>query len=321
MTNTMKHSLRKGLTACAVTLTALAATMAHAADKLRMALPPAYTPIAAVLFAQEKGYFKEKDIDAELTVYRGGAAVQEALAAGAADVAATASPGAAIAIQKGVKQKIVAICGPTAPYGWYLVVPSDSPIRSNKDLAGKKVGITGKGSSTDFLAMMSSKSGGVSIQTIPLGAGILPALKAKQIDAGVIWPLGSFHAVSSGEYRLVDDYGTLVRETSLDVWAASQEVIDKRPDVLRRWIEALNKAVTELQRDEAGAIAFLSKYHDEKDPKVLKTAYDALIKTMRPDHFAKVEWLDSALKLAATAGIEGLPRASDILDNRFTPAK
>jgi NitT/TauT family transport system substrate-binding protein len=312
--------LRIGFATCAVALASFGTTSAFAVDKLRLALPPAYTPIAAVVFAQEKGYFKEKDIEAEITVYRGGAAVQEAVAAGAADVAATASPGAAIAIQKGVKQKIVALCGPTAPNGWYLVVPSDSPIKSVKDLNGKKVGITGKGSSTDFLASLSAKNGGASIQSIPLGAGILPALKAKQIDAGVIWPLGSFHAVSSREYRLVDDYGSAVRNTSLDVWVASQETIDKRPDVLKRWIEALNKAVTEMQRDEAGAIAFLGKYHEEKDPKVLKVAYDTLIKTMRPDHFARVEWIDNALKLAAAGGVENLPRAGDIIDNRFTPA-
>lgn len=313
-------NLRVGFAACTVVLACIGTTVAHAADKLRIALPPAYTPIAAVLYAQEKGYFKEKGIEAELTVYRGGAAVQEAVAAGAADVAATASPGAAIAISKGVKQKIVAVCGPTSPNGWYLIVPSDSPIKSIKDLNGKKVGITGKGSSTDFLASLSAKNGGAAILAIPLGAGILPALKAKQIDAGVIWPIASFHAVSSGEYRLVDDYGSSLRDTSLDIWVASQDTIDKRPDVLKRWIEALKLAVTDMQRDEPGAIAFIGKYHEEKDPKILKAAYDALIKTMHADHFARVEWIDNALKLAAAGGVENLPKASDIVDNRFTPA-
>lgn len=316
----MNQKLRIGLSVIATFIAGVVSNATLAADKLRVALPPAYTPIAAVMFAQEKGYFKAQDIEAEMTVYRGGAAVQEAMAAGAADVASTASPGAAIAIQKGVKQKVVGLCGPIAPYAWYLIVPSDSPIRSLKDLNGKKVGITGKGSSTDFLAGLSAKNGAATIQPIPLGAGILPALKAKQIDAGVIWPLGSLHAVASGEYRLLDDYSSSLKNTALDVWVASQEAIDKRPDVLRRWFQALTKAVTEMQRDEAGAIAFLSKYHDEKDPKILKSAYDALIKTMRPDHFARVEWLDSALKLAAAGGIDNLPRADAIIDNRFTPA-
>ena len=300
-------------------LAASAASVAHAADKLRIALPPAYTPISVALFAQEKGYLKAKDIDAEFTTYRGGAAAQEAVAAGAADLAAVASPGAAIAIQKGIKQKIVANAGPTAPRGWYLIVPSDSPIKAAKDLNGKKVAITSKGSLTDFYAMYSAKSAGVSIQAVPLGGGILPALKSKQVDAGVMWPLISFQSVAGGDYRLVDDYGVLLHDTAFDVWIATQELIDKKPDVLKRWFEALAMAVTEMQRDEAGAIAFLAKYHDEKDPKALKTAYDGLIKTLRPDGFVKVEWVDNALKTATASGVENLPRAGDIIDNRFTP--
>lgn len=319
MKNT-KLNLRASIASCVLFMAAAGATVAHAADKLRIAMPPAYTPMAVAVFAQEKGYFKEKGIDAEFTTYRGGAAAQEALAAGAADVGAVASPGAAIAIQKGVKQKIIANAGPTSPRGWYLIVPTDSPIKTTKDLNGKKVGITGKGSVTDFFSALSAKNGGGTIQAIPLGGGILPALKAKQIDAGVMWPLSSFHSVGSGDFRVVEDYGTAIRDTSMDVWIASQEIIDSRPDVLKRFIEALAKSAAEMQRDELGAIAFLAKYHDDKDPRALKAAYDGLIKTLRPDHFLRVEWLDSALKLAAAGGVENLPRASDIIDNRFTAA-
>src|SRR5262249_22566615 len=153
---------------------------------------------------------------------------------------------------------------------------------------------------------------GVTIQAVPLGGGILPALKAKQVEAGVIWPLSSFKSVGSGEFRLIEDYGTTVRDTALDVWIATQDVIDKKPDVLKRWFEALSMAVAQMQRDEAGAIAFLAKYHEDTDQKALKSAYDSLIKTLRPDHVARVEWVDNALKLAAVAGVENLPRATDI---------
>lgn len=298
---------------------ALTASPAFAADAVRIAAPPPYSPIAVVFAAEGLGYFKEKGIQAEISTYRGGAAVQEALAAGAADLAAVSAPGAAIAVQKGVKQKIVALAGPTSPRGWYLIVPADSPIKTAGDLNGKKVGITGKGSSTDFFALASAKEGSATIQSIPLGAGILPALKAKQIDAGVIWPLTSFKSVFSGEYRIVSDYGSL-KETSMDVWTASQELIEKRPDVLKRWVEAMNKALAKLQSDEAYALGFLAKYHEESDSKALKAAYDQMIKPMRPDHLVKAEWVDSTLKLAAASGVDGLPRAADLIDARFTPA-
>ena len=91
---------------CAFTLAlGLAAGGAEAAEKVRVGLSaPGYTPYAAVQAAEELGYYKAKGLDVEITIYRGGGAAQEALAAGAADVISFFPPGAAIAMLKGVKQ-------------------------------------------------------------------------------------------------------------------------------------------------------------------------------------------------------------------------
>src|SRR3989304_10483132 len=89
-------------------------------------------------------------------------------------------PGVALAVKKGVKEKIFSP-GIVAADSWHLVVLRDSPIKSAKDLAGRKVGITAKGSTTDFFALWAAKKGGGEIQTVPVGAGgLIPALKGRQ---------------------------------------------------------------------------------------------------------------------------------------------
>jgi ABC-type nitrate/sulfonate/bicarbonate transport system substrate-binding protein len=61
----------------------------------------------APAFAAEKlGSFKQAGLDVRLIAFRGGAAAQEALTAGAADIIAYFGPAVALAVSKGVKEKM-----------------------------------------------------------------------------------------------------------------------------------------------------------------------------------------------------------------------
>src|SRR2546425_13216080 len=72
--------------------------------KIGLAVPN-YGPYAPVHAAEELGYYKDNGIKAEITAYRGGAAAQEALAAGAVDILSFFPPGAALAGEKGTQGK------------------------------------------------------------------------------------------------------------------------------------------------------------------------------------------------------------------------
>ena len=121
------------------------ATGAAAQDKVRVGLAVGgFTPYAPVYAAQELGIYKAKNLDVELTVYRGGGAAQEAVAAGAADIISFFPPGVAIGISKGVKQKIIAGAA-TVMFAVLLLsaaVSLDSAIR----LAGSTVAVKFDGS-------------------------------------------------------------------------------------------------------------------------------------------------------------------------------
>lgn len=308
--------------AAAVALVA-AAVPASAADKLRVGLAvPAFTPYAPVYAAENLGFYKAKNLDVELTVYRGGPAAQEALAAGAADMISFFPPGIALAVKKGVQEKIVAGAATVTPAGWHIIVKADSPIRTLKDLAGKKIGMTSKGSTSDFYALWAGKQSGGEIQTIPLGgAGMLPALKANQIDAVALWPNLSYRMIESKEGRSLVDLGKVMPPNLPEVWVAAQSMIDGKPDLVRRFLEAVMKGTAHLQKNEAYAIAYIKKYAEEKDDAVAKMAYDAIIKEARTDGRIEVEWLKNAYALAELAGVGDLPPIDQLWTDKFLPVK
>jgi NitT/TauT family transport system substrate-binding protein len=295
---------------------------ACAADTVRVGLAAVYPAYAIPYAASDLGFYKENDLDVQITQFRGGPATQEALASGAIDISTIAPGSAALAIAKGVQEKIVAISVPPTPQGWYILVPTLSSIKSMAELKGKTVGVTQKGSLTDFWVQRAAAKAGITVQTIPLGApAVMPALKAKQVDAAILWPIFSYKGLSDGDFRSIDDLGTTMEASVSEGWAATNELIQNRPAVLRRWLEANSKAIIYMQTHEDWAIEFLKRYFDEKDEQVVKLVLDNFIKHINPDGVMKPEWMKASLELAASAGMETKLTADQIYSTAFTPIK
>jgi NitT/TauT family transport system substrate-binding protein len=305
--------------AAAALLGALATSGAQAADKVRVGLAAVYPPYGVTYVAQELGFYKERNLDVEITQFSSGPVAQEALAAGAIDVITISPPGAGVAIAKGVKEKIVASTGDISPDGWHLIVPAGSPIKSMADLAGKTVGISSKASTTDFLALWAGRHAKVTFKTIPLGTpGIMPALKSKQVDAAIVWPLVSYKSLVDGEYRSLMDFGKTMDPVLPNTWAFTNAMIDRKSDVIRRWLAANAKAISYMQANEAWTIEFLKRYTQESDPRVLKLTFDTSIKNLRTDGLMEKSWMENSLKLATDGGIS-LPPLTEIFAIGFTP--
>jgi NitT/TauT family transport system substrate-binding protein len=295
---------------------------ARAADTVRVGLAAVYPAYSIPYAANELGFYKEKNLDVQITQFRGGPATQEALASGAIDISTIAPGAAALAIAKGVQERIVALSVPPTPQGWYILVPAASSIKSMTDLNGKTVGVTQKGSLTDFWVQRAAAKAGITVQTVPLGApAVMPALKAKQVDAAILWPIFSYKGIADGDFRSVDDLGATMESSVSEGWAASGDIIQNRPAVLNRWLEANSEAVVYLQTHEDWAIAFLKRYFDEKDDRVVKLVVDNFIKRINPDGVMKPEWMQASLQLAASAGMATQLPADQIFSTAFTPIK
>lgn len=298
-------------------LGSLGSASAQTTVKIGLAVPN-YGPFAPIYAADELGYFRDAGLKAEITAYRGGPAAQEALAAGAADIINFFPPGVALAVKKGIKEKVVGL-GSARPDGWHIVVMANSPAKTVADLAGKKIGITAKGATTDFYALWAAKRAGVQVETVPVGAPAqVPMLKSNQIDAAVLNPPIPFRLIVPGEGRSLVDLAKEMEPTLPDVWVATQALIDGNPRAVEGTLRAIYKATAYMQKNRAYGLDYLRKFTGEKDDKVLELDYD-LVLAKRPTS-AKIEtqWIEASLALAALGGITDLPPVAEIFTDRFS---
>jgi NitT/TauT family transport system substrate-binding protein len=304
-------------------LLASAASPSRAEDLVRVGLAVPNNAIYAPFYAAETlGLFKEAGLKVELTIYRGGAASQEALSAGAADMITYFGGGAGLAILKGAKEKVVAALDPS-PHGWHFLVASASPYKSVKDLAGKKVGVTVKGGTSDMFALWAADRAGVSIQTIPVGGGgMAPALNSGQVDALAMFPGTSLKLVATGEARSLLDFGKEMEPTLPDVAVASQEMIDKRPEQVRGMLKAFYKALGRMCTDRAFGLPFLKDFTKESDDKVNELTYNSVLCQQSRDGLIKPEWMANSLGIAGKAwDMEDLRKMqpTDVYTDKFIP--
>jgi ABC-type nitrate/sulfonate/bicarbonate transport system substrate-binding protein len=292
-----------------------------ATETVRIGVGAIYPSYAVFAAAKDLGFYKERDLNVEITTFRGGPAAQEALAAGSVDLCSIVPTAASLAIDKGVKEQIVALFAPPQPAGWYIMVPAASPIKSPADLNGKTIGVTQKGSLTDFWVQRAAKSAGITVTTVPLGGGVEAGLKAKQVDAAILWPLFSYKGLIDGDLRSVINLETAIRPTISEGVAASSDIIEKRPDVLRRWLAATSKAIVYMQTHESWTVDYMKKYFDESDDRVARMVYKNFIMKIRPDGVMQSAWIRDSLELGESAGITRTLPADKIFSTSFTPVK
>ncbi len=154
---------------------------------------------------QRAGIFKKYDLDLDILYTSGGGETQQAVLSRSVDIGTAAgSLGALGAASKGAPIRIISAEMTGAPeLYWY--VPANSPIKSVADLAGKTVGYSTTGSSTNTVIMMARAQYKVDFN--PIATGGLPATFTQamsgQIDVG--WASAPFgvDALNDGKIRVI----------------------------------------------------------------------------------------------------------------------
>jgi NitT/TauT family transport system substrate-binding protein len=143
------------------------------------------------VLAKQLGEYDKAGLSVELVDLKGGSDALKAVLGGSADVVSGYFDHCVNLAAK--KQELQSFVVYDRYPGLVLVVsPShNSEIKSIKDLAGKKVGVSAPGSSTDFfLKFLLKKNGvdpaGVAVIGVGLGATAVAAMEQGQIDAAVM---------------------------------------------------------------------------------------------------------------------------------------
>lgn len=306
---------RIGMAALAAGAMMTAALTADAADLVRIGVPTkTYWPTILVTAGIEKGIFAKEDLEAEMTVYRGGAETFEAIAAGSADIGNVAAALVAIARTRGVETKLVGN-GADEWSGWILGVKADSPIKDAKELDGKKVGITSAGSGTDALALWAQTDAQVTFSRVAVGGGgLVPNLLNDNLDAAVIYSPLSYQEVAKGTVRPLIDFATAMPANLTGGWAVTDQTLKERPEFVKRVLNALYGSLQYMLANPDYSINLIST-NNELPVEIAKMEFEKTFGRLSKDGQMTLDSVKVALAMAKASGAKELAPAEDVFHN------
>ncbi len=306
-------------------LAALIVTPAGAAEKLRVGKAVAFawtfTPLDVGI---EAGIFAKHGLEIEASAAAGDAKMQQALTADSIDVGIGSGPGMAFMV-KGVPAKAVAVMY-GVPKNMAVMVGYNSPAKTVDDLKGLKLGVTTVGSLTDWIGRRIGTLKGwgpTGITVIPIG-GMPPAraaIKTGQID-GYIGSLETGYALEEQkEWRVISSADPFVEHFFTHVFFVREEVIQKRPEVVRAYLRGWMDTIAFMKANKAKTVEITAKVINVS-PSVAARAYDeqmsnfSLDGTFDPKALAilKQSFVDMGL-------LKEIPQDNVMFTTQFVPVK
>src|SRR5262249_49026896 len=196
--------------------------------------------------------FEQEGLEVVATGFRGDAQLQQAMAAGSVDVGLGSGPSLGFRVKGAPAIGVAGMYG--APNNLALLVPVNSPLKSPADLKGRRIGVTTTGSLTDWLVRELSRqqgfcSDGITVLALgsipappPPAPGLgsiqarLAALERGELDATVQEAANGYQLEDEGKTRNLLLFGSIVKDFYTHVIYATDEMIEKRPDLLRRFL-------------------------------------------------------------------------------------
>lgn len=325
----------------AVLLLALFST-AHVKGQERIRIRQAHTGtlfMAPVYIAEAAGYLNEEGIDYELFEVESGALGIAALVSGQVQFF-DADPFQAVELRRHGRQ-ILFIYNLTRRVTLDMVMHPEVARSKNISrttpidqrlaaLRGMKLGVTRPGAATDVYMRYYIKRAGMNpdrdVQILPIGggAGLLAALRTRQIDA--------FHLSAPTPNQAEQlGFGTMIIKSSagdvpeLDNFmytglAVHNVYANRNGDVLRRWSRAVNKANRLMRQDQAAAVNHLRKHFPRTDPALLALALREMLPALSADGMISEAMMQKHLNfLVETGQIAVKPSAKEgiLWTNRF----
>jgi len=210
--NALFHTVALSLVMTAATLDAT--TAAKAADKITIMVggfeKQIYLPAK---LTEALGYFKDEGLDVELLNEAAGVDAENQLLAGAVQ-GVVGFYDHCVDLQAKGKFVESLVQFSQAPGEVELVSTKHPEIKSPADFKGKNLGVTGLGSSTNFLTLYMASKAGLKpgdVVTIPVGAGgtFIAAMQQDQIQAGMTTEPTISRMLKTDEAKILVDMRTV----------------------------------------------------------------------------------------------------------------
>ena len=302
MNSTTRPSRRALLGAGLASATVFAAPRAFAADKIRVAKAISSSfPFAGVDLGLQIGTWASEGLDVEISTFQGDGRMQQAFAANSIEFGVGSGPGMGYAA-KGVPARAVAALA-AEPRNMALVVTNNSTVKTLDDLKGKRIGVTTAGALTDWLARRLSASkgwGGDGVEVVPLGdmRSRLAAMRSGELQASVNSIEEGLNLQANGEGKVLATFGDAVPDFHTHVIFAHDNVIQKNPDLVKRFLRAWFRTAAYMRDNRAATVASVAKTMNLPE-KVIDAAYEDEIRMLSQDGaFSRkaIEVIRSSLK-------------------------
>jgi ABC-type nitrate/sulfonate/bicarbonate transport system substrate-binding protein len=224
---------------------------------------------AAVFWLPEKlGFFAEEGIQARIVNFRGGGDSLRAVTSSSVHWAIASPAAVAQAFLKGEKLKIISGIFSTAGIHW--VVKRESPIRTVRDLRGKRVGYGRPGGNGNVFALKLLEHAAqegvrpeeVNLVSIGEGAELWTAFTNGLVD--VIFTSEPFTSreLEKGTIRIIASADDDVKDWVMACVITSDDFSKKQPEVLRAALRAYQKGNNWMLADLERAAKTLSEIMD-----------------------------------------------------------
>src|SRR5260370_36085607 len=298
---------------------------ALALDEVRLgkAVPNSFAFGAAEVGIEAK-IFESEGMAIEVTSFRGDAQWQQARAAGSLDVGLGSGPGLGFRAKGAPAIGVAAMYGP--PANLALVLPFDTPIRAIGDLKGKRIGVTTAGSLTDWLVRELSRQqgwGSDGIQILALGQmqARMAAIRRGELDGMVIESATGYELEEAGKARNFILFGDIAKDFYTHVIYATDDMIDKRPNLLRRFLRGWFKTIAFMRANKDFVVASEARTL-EGNPSCADNIYDRQIAGFSADGAWDPEAIDVIRASLKELGILGaVPEAKAIYNDQFVPVR
>lgn len=295
----------------------LASQQAFAQDKVVLALNwnVPYSGWAGFYVAQDKGFFEAENLDVEFLLLRGSNPVNQAVAAGSADLGVSTASSVLVALSEGLPLTAVSAYMQSNPEA--VVARHDAGIVELSDFVGKRIGYTAS-NPTIFLFEAKLARAGVDREAMTWIAvqpeALIPLLLQNEVDAVMeYWDWGAINAEREGlpvdVFVMSDDeiqiYGPIV--------SANTEWAEAHGDVIRRFLKASVEGWIAATSDPDYTLDVMMAANPEEDREFMRAALAVSMQLIgSPDVVQHgFGWMDAA----DWAGLQDALLKGEVIEN------